>query len=506
MAQHRYLFGTTRIPGEIRDGVRAPYGASLAPVPAPPVAADPVPAAPASGKPVPGEVPPGPDGAPGDRHILVFSRGTIFAVDVIGPDGAAYSLDELASVLREVAAASARAGAGQRVGALTSKARTEWARSRAALLAAHTGNRAALDVVETALFCVALEDAAPEDEEQSGSAVPAGHEASPWSAERCKRLLAGDPGNRWFDKGVTFIVFPDGSAGVNGEHCLLDGTTIVEFIDAVLTSPLADQPVHPGTVSAGGSAGGPAGTPSWRRAEFTLTPELIADIESAAQDYRHYDEATATRALTFADFGSYRVKRLGVSPDAFAQLAFQLAHRRAKGITGATYESIATRTWLGGRTEAMRVVTPESVAFVDAMDDPAADSGARVVALRRAAAAHVARAKQCQAGDAPEQHLWELQLLAKRGGREWSPALHESPGWRIMRDDYLSTSAAPSVNIRYFGFGATSEHCIGVAYVLLPERFNVHLSTPSSVGEQMTVFGDRLADALIEMFELINRE
>jgi carnitine O-acetyltransferase len=510
MAQHRYLFGTTRIPGEIRDGVRAPYGASLAPVLA----------GPASGKPVPGEVPPGPEGAPGDRHILVFSRGAVFAVDVIGPDGAAYSLDELASVLREVAAASARAGTGQRTGALTSKARPGWARSRAALLAADSGNQGVLDVVEAALFCVALEDEEPSGAAvPSRAAVPAGPEASPRTAERCKRLLAGDPGNRWFDKGVTFIVFPDGSAGINGEHCLLDGTTIVEFIDAVLTSPLAEQPVNPGRAGGGTApAGGPAGTalstdapyagaePSWRPVEFTLTPELIADIESAARDYRHYDEATATRALTFPGFGSNEVKRLGVSPDAFAQLAFQLAHRRAKGITGATYESIATRTWLGGRTEAMRVVTPEMVDFVDAMDDPAADSGARVAALRRAAAAHVARAKQCQAGDAPEQHLWELQLLAKRTGLDWSPVLHGSPGWRIVRDDYLSTSAAPSVNIQYFGFGATSEHCIGVAYVLLPERFNVHLSTPSSVGEQMTVFGDRLADALIEMSELLHVE
>ena len=122
MAQHRYLFGTTRIPGEIRDGVRAPYGASLAPVLAGPV----------PGKPVPGEVPPGPEGAPGDRHILVFSRGAAFAVEVIGPDGAAYSPDDLAGGFREVAAASARAGTGQRAGALTSKARPEWARSRAA--------------------------------------------------------------------------------------------------------------------------------------------------------------------------------------------------------------------------------------------------------------------------------------------------------------------------------------------------------------------------------------
>ena len=54
-----------------------------------------------------------------------------------------------------------------------------------------------------------------------------------------------------------------------------------------------------------------------------------------------------------------------------------------------------------------------------------------------------------------------------------------------MRDDYLSTSSAPSENIQYFGFGSTSSRCIGVAYVLLPDRFNLYLSTPPPVAEQM---------------------
>ncbi|MBO0804800.1 MAG: choline/carnitine O-acyltransferase, partial [Nocardiopsaceae bacterium] len=123
-----------------------------------------------------------------------------------------------------------------------------------------------------------------------------------------------------------------------------------------------------------------------------------------------------------------------------------------------------------------------------------------------AADAHVARAKACQAGEAPEQHLWELQLLARRRGVDWNPELYSSPGWVKMRDDYLSTSAAPSVNIQYFGFGATSEHCIGVAYLLLPHRFNVHLSTPRSVSGQMTAFAGRLGEAIAEMSDLLDPE
>ncbi|MDI2029169.1 choline/carnitine O-acyltransferase [Saccharopolyspora sp. TS4A08] len=442
MQQHRYLFSTTRIPRPERDGVRAPNTPEH----------------------------PGPSPA---RHIVVFFRGNAFRLDVIGADGAPHSLDELAEALRRIAATTDR---GPGVGALTSHDRVRWAANREALL---VDNTASVDVIETALFCLALEHELPGDLDG-----------------KCKQLLAGDPTDRWFDKGVTLIVFPDGAAGINGEHCLLDGTTIVEFVDSLMS----------GTAESHAQAAGATaqGVPEPQALEFRLSPELSGEVDAAAKDYVAYGEATATRTVRFDDFGSERAKALGISPDAFVQMAFQLAHRRSKGFTGATYESIATRHFHHGRTEAMRVVTPEVLEFVAAMEDAESSRSDRAEAFRRAADAHVTRAKECQAGDAPEQHLWELQLIAARRGQEFSPALYSSPGWLTMRDDYLSTSAAPSVNIQYFGFGATSEHCIGVAYVLLPQSFNVHLSTPRTVGEQMTGFAEQLGRAIDELSDLVS--
>ena len=59
------------------------------------------------------------------------------------------------------------------------------------------------------------------------------------------------------------------------------------------------------------------------------------------------------------------------------------------------------------------------------------------------------------------------------------------------------------MNIQYFGFGSTSTKCIGVAYVLLPERFNLYLATPRSVADQMTVFADELRRAVADLCELL---
>ncbi|WP_084264684.1 choline/carnitine O-acyltransferase [Actinomadura macra] len=450
MEQNRFLFSTTRIPGAEQDTVRAPYSVAE----------------------------PGPSTA---RHILVFFRGNMIRMDVVGPDGRPHTLDELQAGLRTIM--KAEPGLAPSTGHLTTKARAEWAASREALLSVHPANRAALDEVETALFCVSLEDFAP-----------AGIQ------EACDQLLHGDSAGRWFDKAVSLIVFGDGRAGINVEHCELDGTTILSFVDTVLGTPAEQHSRESGARS--------QGLPAIEPVEFVLDDGLRADVRDAAASFAAYAAATATQTVGFADFGAERAKALGVSPDAFVQMAYQLAHKRAKGFTGATYESIATRQYRSGRTEAMRVVTPEVLRFVAAMDDPAAGAADRAAAFRAAAQAHVRRAKECQAGDAPEQHLWELQLIQQRRGAELGVTgplpLFDSPGWVTMRDDYLSTSSAPSVHIRYFGFGSTSEQCIGVAYVLLADSFNVYLSTPEPVADAMHVFARELRGAIRELQDLLD--
>ncbi|MFE4455376.1 choline/carnitine O-acyltransferase [Streptomyces sp. NPDC056796] len=451
MVQNAYLFSTTRIPGVPLDTVRAPYS----------------------------EQAPGPSTA---RHIVVFFRGTMFRLDVLGPDGAPHTLDEIEAGLRAVTKADVHTAHEDRAGHLTTMARAEWAATRTALLDADPANAWTLDDIETALFCVCLEDFAPQDTQAT-----------------CDELLHGDRGNRWFDKAVSFVVYADGRAGINVEHCELDGTTILSFTDALLGTPPDEH--------SRGSGARPQGEPVPVPLTFALDASLRARVRSAAEAFTAYGDDTATRTVSFGDFGSTAAKALGTSPDAFVQMAYQLAHQRAKGHLGATYESIATRQYRHGRTEAMRVVTPATAVFVAAMDDPGADRETRRAAFRAAAGAHVARARECQAGEAPEQHLWELELIQRRRGAELGvdeqPALYRSPGWVTLRDDYLSTSSAPSENIQYFGFGSTSSRCIGIAYVLLPDRFNLYLSTPRTVAGQMHAFAEHLRDAITELRDLL---
>jgi carnitine O-acetyltransferase len=238
--------------------------------------------------------------------------------------------------------------------------------------------------------------------------------------------------------------------------------------------------------------------------DFVLDDGLRADIRRAGESFDACVGHTAGRLVDLSGVGSDLPKELGMSPDAFAQIAFQLAHYRAKGFLGATYESISLRRYHHGRTEAMRVVTPEIVRFIEAMADPASDSIARAALARAAATAHVARAKECQRGYAPEQLIWELQLEERRHSLDSELTIYESPGWRIMRDDCLSTSSSPTSNVVTLGFGATSPRCIGVSYQMQPQRFTLYLSTPAPIADGMARFAEELPGALEDLAEVLS--
>ena len=83
MEQNKYVFSATRIPGPVQDSVRTPYSEDW----------------------------PGPSR---ERHIVVFVRGNMFRLDVIGPNGRPHALDEIAAGLRAVVEAGAAPAAPPR--------------------------------------------------------------------------------------------------------------------------------------------------------------------------------------------------------------------------------------------------------------------------------------------------------------------------------------------------------------------------------------------------------
>lgn len=63
------------------------------------------------------------------------------------------------------------------------------------------------------------------------------------------------------------------------------------------------------------------------------------------------------------------MKKCRLSPDAYIQMALQLAYYRDAGRFSLTYEASMTRLYREGRTETVRPCTIESAAWVKAMEN-----------------------------------------------------------------------------------------------------------------------------------------
>ncbi len=453
MNQNKYLFSETRIPGDPQDTVQAPYTKEY----------------------------PGPSKA---EHILVFHNGHLFKMNVIGPSGKPHNFSDLHEGLATILSNSeARLDEQNCIGHLTTKPRAEWAKVRQDLINHSNDNQLALDEIEQALFVICLDNITPKTDQ-----------------EVTDNLLHGDSANRYFDKSLQFIILKNGSAGINIEHCGLDGTTILNLVDTMASY----DPVE--VLKTSGAE--QQGTPDISQLKFTLDDSLKNEITNAAQGFKTLIDKNATLNFVFEDFGVDRIKTFGVSPDAFAQLSFQLAHYHTKGFIGATYESIATRQYENGRTEAMRVMTPEIFSFIEAFSNGKSKEE-KIAAVRTAAEKHVSRAKQCQKGQAPEQHLWELLNIyntqAKELGIHEKLSFYESPGWLKIRTDFLSTSSAPSQNVTFFGFGATSSECIGIGYILGRNHISAYLSTAKNYSEHLPEFSKHLTNSLNQLADLLGR-
>jgi carnitine O-acetyltransferase len=90
-----------------------------------------------------------------------------------------------------------------------------------------------------------------------------------------------------------------------------------------------------------------------------------------AAESRIADQVCRMRLATleFGRFGKTGIVKRKCSPDGFVQLALQLAMWTVYGELVCTYETAMTKGFQHGRTEPIRAVRPETVAFVRAFDD-----------------------------------------------------------------------------------------------------------------------------------------
>ena len=267
--------------------------------------------------------------------------------------------------------------------------------------------------------------------------------------------------NRWFDKSLQFIVTSNGQAGMNGEHSMMDGMPTVHLAGLVagtqyqkIQSEQSKMNVDDEYINAGVTD------------IFEKCHEILAsntDILTLVQDAKsHFYTLTNAHALqtkVFHGYGSNYIKSAKFSPDAFVQMAIQLATYRLFKEQAATYEATQVRVFLHGRTEVTRAVTLESEAFVKAMgphshiiasDNQAAETSLKVDLLRKAATRHVKYIGQASKAMGVDRHLFGLSMCVKEG--EPMPDLFNHPLYQRSKRWRVSTSHLTHPNFVNWGY------------------------------------------------------
>lgn len=94
-------------------------------------------------------------------------------------------------------------------------------------------------------------------------------------------------------------------------------------------------------------------------------------------------------------------------------MAFQLAYYKQNGKCDSTYESAMTKQFLHGRTETIRSVTNDSIAFTKTWASSSASKDDKIAALRQAIDTHIKIATDCKNGKGVDRHLYGLYNLAR---------------------------------------------------------------------------------------------
>lgn len=267
------------------------------------------------------------------RHILVMRKGNMYVFDVVDRDGNLVKPAEILAHLQYILADSTTE-ASFPLGFLTTEDRDVWAHLRNQLVAA--GNTEELHSVDSALFCLCLDDQTLTD-----------------LTRITHNVCSGAGSNRWYDKSFSIILTQNGVGAINFEHSWGDGVLLLRFVNEI-SRDTSEQPlVHPGSAAAAAVDSASA----VRRLRFKLDSELENGINKARERSELLSSNLTVDVSDIKPRGKAFLKENHVSPDAIMQLVFQMAFLRQYGRTAVASESCSLAAFRHGRFEDMPTVT-----------------------------------------------------------------------------------------------------------------------------------------------------
>ncbi|XP_046940607.1 carnitine O-palmitoyltransferase 2, mitochondrial isoform X3 [Lynx rufus] len=411
------------------------------------------------------------------RHLLVLRKGHFYVFDVLDQDGNIVGASEIQAHLKYILSDSSPAPEFP-LAYLTTENRDVWAELRQELVSG--GNEEALRKVDSAVFCLCLDDFPIKD-----------------LVHLCHNMLHGDGTNRWFDKSFNLIMAKDGTAAIHVEHAWGDGVAVLRFLNEVFKDSTQAPAVTPQSQPAHMDS-----SVAVQKLNFKLNDALKTGISTAKEKFDATVKTLTVDLIQFQRGGKEFLKKQKLSPDSVAQLAFQMAFLRQYGQTVATYESCSTAAFKHGRTETIRpasIFTKRcSQAFVR---EPSKHStGELQQMMTKCSTYHGQLTKEAAMGQGFDRHLFALRYLAAAKGIAL-PELYLDPAYGQINHNILSTSTLNSPAMNIGGFAPVVPDGFGIGYAVHDNWIGCSIS--SYPGRNAREFVQCVEKALEDIFDAI---
>jgi len=403
------------------------------------------------------------------NHVAVIANGRYYKINAPFEADIAKNYTHFYNSIKMILKKSETEG-NFPVGCLTSTDRTSWAKNRNNIIELDPSNADSLNQIEGALAILALDS----NEYESDS-------------QMFKNMLCGNSRNRWYDKSIQLILSRDGHFAINYEHSGVDGTTLGNLVRFIYKNTKPHEEIKEGYVAH-----------EVEEICFTLDGHIKNEIEKAEAESEKAFNGLSIEVLLFDKFGKTRIKESKTSPDSFIQIAFQLAQMKTFGKVSNTYEAVMTKQFLHGRTEAMRPVTPESIAFAN---EPTSDN------FRKAMAKHIERISECKNGYGIDRHLFGLKKMHEENfPGDDLPEIFYSPSYREICRNFFSTSTSNPKGLLHAGYGPVIEDGYGLRYLIYGDELHFVLSSKVHNSGNLLKLKSNLEESLIEIASILESE
>ena len=410
-------------------------------------------------------------------HIALYHKGRIYKVNCFFSGDLLKPIDIQAKIDKILNDPTEPEGSEGIIPILTASDRTTWANARNTYFA-NGINKESLDIIETAAFFVVLEtDSDYYSVEESSQA-----DLNLFT----KRMLHGKGYDRWFDKSFNLIICKNGQVGFNAEHTWADAPIMAQIWE---WTSVEDAEVL-GYNEDGNCCGSPRyNWPLPKRLLFDVPAELTTTMEACLAKAQKEMDDVDQYCNMYTTFGKGDIKKMKISPDAFIQVAMQLAYYKHTSKVCFTYESAMTRIFRDGRTETIRPCSIKSTEFVKAADDPNVSDAEKKRMLIEACEYHIDLARKAMSGQGVDRHLFCLYVVSQYLQvdepflnsylkEKWVLSTSQTAVNQTMR---LNLEKNPNMTCAGGGFGPIDENGYGVSYIICGEQLiSFHVSCRNS--------------------------